>query len=91
MTEAQSNFLANAIRRKNLFLRLSILGVVVAIGLAGWYVWRGLDEPGATGGAGWVLIVLVLLNARQNLRQHKYAVLLEELIASEPEGKSPSA
>ena len=82
MTEAQSRFLANAIRRKDLFLRLSILGVIVAIGLAGWYTWRSLDEPGAAGGTGWVLVVLVLLNARQNLRQHKYVVLLQELMAS---------
>ena len=78
MTEAQSRFLASAIRRKDLFLQLSILGVLVAVGLAGWYIWRGLEEPGASGGTGWVLVVLVLLNARQNLRQHKYAVLLEE-------------
>ncbi|MGE4606278.1 MAG: hypothetical protein AAEJ52_06015 [Myxococcota bacterium] len=78
MTEAQSRFLASAIRRKDLFLQLSILGVIVAVGLAGWYIWRGLEEPGASGGTGWVLVVLVLLNARQNLRQHKYAVLLEE-------------
>ncbi|MFP8881108.1 MAG: hypothetical protein VCE43_17485 [Myxococcota bacterium] len=78
MTEAQSRFLASAIRRKDLFLQLSILGVIVAVGLTGWYIWRGLEEPGASGGTGWVLVVLVLLNARQNLRQHKYAVLLEE-------------
>jgi hypothetical protein len=78
MTEAQSRFLASAIRRKDLFLQLSILGVIVAVGLAGWYIWRGLEEPGASGGTGWVLVVLVLLNARQNLRQHKYAELLEE-------------
>jgi hypothetical protein len=26
-----------------------------------------------------VLVVLILLNARQNLRQHKYAALLEKL------------
>ena len=78
MTEAQSRFLASAIRRKDLFLQLSILGVIVAVGLAGWYIWRGLEESGASGGTGWVLVVLVLLNARQNLRQHKYAVLLEE-------------
>ena len=79
MTEAQSRFLANAIRRKRIFLQLSILGVIVAVGLAGWYMWRTLEEPGTSGGTGWVLVLLVLLNARQNLRQHKYAVLLQEL------------
>ena len=82
MTEAQSHFLASAIRRKDFFLQLSILGVIVAIGLAGWYMWRSLEEPGVSGGTGWVLVVLVLLNARQNLRQHKYAVLLKELTAT---------
>ena len=81
MTEAQSRFLTNAIRRKDLFLQLSILGVMVAMGLAGWYVWRSLEEPGAAGATGWVLVILVLLNARQNLRQHKYAALLQELTA----------
>ncbi len=83
MTEAQSRFLANAIRRKDFFLQLSILGVVVAIGLAGWLIWRSLEEPGASGGTGWVLVILVLLNARQNLRQHKYAALLQELTSPE--------
>ena len=28
---------------------------------------------------GRLLVVLILLNARQNLRQHKYATLLEKL------------
>ncbi len=82
MTEAQSRFLAAAIRRKDLFLQLSIVGVIVAIGLAGWYLWRTLEEPGAPGGTGWALVILVLLNARQNLRQHKYAALLQELTAT---------
>jgi hypothetical protein len=86
MTEAQSRFLTNAIRRKDLFLQLSIVGVIVAIGLAGWCMWRSLEEPSASGGTGWVLVILVLLNARQNLRQHKYATLLQELTA----GPSPS-
>jgi hypothetical protein len=27
-----------------------------------------------------VIILLILLNARQNLRQHKYAAILEKLI-----------
>ena len=82
MNEAQSRFLASAIRRKDLFLRLSILGVIVAIGMAGWLTWSRLEAPGASGGTGWVLVILVLLNARQNLRQHKYAVLLQELMAT---------
>ncbi len=82
MTEAQSRFLANAIRRKRIFLPLSILGVIVAVGLAGWFLWRGLEDPGASGATGWVLVILVLLNARQNLRQHKYAALLQELTAT---------
>ena len=80
MTEAQSRFLTNAIRRKDFFLQLSILGVIVAIGLGAWYIWRSLEEPSASGGTGWVLVLLVLLNARQNLRQHRYAVLLQELM-----------
>ena len=50
MTEAQSRFLANAIRRKDLFLQLSMLGVMVAIGLAGWYIWRSFEQPGTAGG-----------------------------------------
>ena len=83
MTEAQSRFVAKAILRKDLFLRLSILGVVAAVGLSGWYVWRGLDEAAALDGTGWALVILILLNARQNLRQHKYAVLLKELLAKD--------
>ena len=60
-----------------------LLGVVVAVCLSGWYVWRGLYEPEALSGTGWVLVILILLNARQNLRQYKYAVLLNELTSED--------
>ena len=89
MTEAQSRFLTNAIRRKDLFLQLSIVGVIVAIGLAGWCIWRRLEEPSASGGTGWVLLILVLLNARQNLRQCHYARILRNLTQRRHRGSSP--
>ena len=73
MIERDRRFLHAAIRRKRLFLALSGIGVAVGLGLGVWYTattWTGARAA---------LVVLVLLNARQNLRQYRYATLLELL------------
>jgi len=58
---------------------LTWIGVAVGIGLAAWY---GLVRSEAPGAIEWVVVVLILLNARQNLRQVKYARALEQLLVS---------
>ena len=79
LTEAERAFVARALRRRRLFLALSIVGVVVAVGLAAYYTWRKLHDPAFTMGARMVIVVLVLLNSRQNLRQYRFAGILEKL------------
>lgn len=75
-------FAERAMRRKEVFRVLSIAGIVIAAGLALFYGWKRLEDPAYPIGPRAVLIVLILLNARQNLRQHKYALLLEKLTHS---------
>lgn len=77
MTEADQRFALRAIRRKRLFLWLSIAGLGIAFALIVLYGvlwWRNPAFPIAPRA---VIVLLVLLNARQNLRQFKYARLLE--------------
>ena len=80
MTEADHRFAVRAVRRKGLFLGLSIAGLAVALALTVLYavLWR--RHPGYPIGARAVIVLLVLLNARQNLRQYKYARVLQEMM-----------
>ena len=50
------------------------------MGLAGWYLFRRWAEPDFALGLRGVLVLLILLNARQNLRQYRYANALERLL-----------
>ena len=79
LTETERAFVARALRRRRLFLALSVIGVIIAVGLAVYYTWRKLHDPAFTLGARMVIVVLVLLNARQNLRQYRFAGILEKL------------
>ena len=72
-----SAFAERAIGRKRLFLALSALGVVVGLGL-GLFFWL-THEPGDPTGLQAVVVVLILLNARGNLRQVRYVNALEQL------------
>jgi len=82
LSEVERTFAARAVRRKDLFWRLSIAGIVIAAALAVFYGWERAHDPSYPLGPRMVLIVLILLNSRQNLRQHKYAALLEKLVRS---------
>jgi len=81
MNDSDERFALRAIRRKRLFLALSIAGLSIAgalIGLYGFLWWKNPRFPIAPRA---VIVLLVLLNARQNLRQYKYARLLEGFMA----------
>jgi len=81
MTEDEARFALRAVRRKRLFLGLSIAGVTTAAALCAFYGvlwWRDPDFPI---GPRMVIVLLVLLNARLNLRQYRYARLLAGLMA----------
>lgn len=80
LTPAERAFAARAARRRPLFLGLAIAGVAVAAGLTIYYAVRRHRDPTYPIGARAVVILLVLLNARQNLRQHRYAAVLEKLL-----------
>jgi len=72
-------FVRTAVRRKKLFLALSVMGVAIGLGLAVWFGYRRWAEPEAPGALPFVVVILVLLNARANLRQYRFAEALERL------------
>ena len=77
---AERAFADRAIRRKRLFLVLSNVSIAVALLLAVLYGYEKMVDPDFAIGPRAVIILLILLNARQNLRQHKYAKILEKLV-----------
>ena len=79
LDDTERAFAERAIVRKAVFRTLSIAGVAIAVALAAFYGWERVHDPSYPLGPRLVLVVLILLNARQNLRQHKYAALLEKL------------
>lgn len=81
MTDSELLFAKRAIRRKKRFLLLSIISVIVGLGLALYYAWQFATQPGFAPGIHFVLVLFILLMARQNLRQYYYAKILEKLIA----------
>ena len=80
MTEAQERFARRAVRRRPVMLVLSVAGVAVALALAGFYAFRFWRDPAYPIGPRAVIVLLVLLNARQNLRQYRLAGVLEPLL-----------
>lgn len=80
LTDSERHFAKRAIRRKKLFLGLSITSVIVGLGLALLYAWQSATQPGFAPGIHFVLVLLILLMGRQNLRQYYYAKILEKLM-----------
>ena len=78
MTDPELNLARRAIRRKKLFLVLSIASVTMGFCLILLYTWQFATQPGFAIGIHFVLVLLILLMARQNLRQYRYAKILEK-------------
>jgi len=76
LTESETAFVLRAVRRRRLFLGLSIAGIVIAVGLSVYYAWRKMHDPTFEIGARMVIVLLILLNSRQNLRQYRFAGIL---------------
>jgi hypothetical protein len=91
MTEADSRFAESAIRRRPLFLALSLAGIGVAVLLAAYYGHRRLQDPSYPLGVRAALVTLILLNARQNLRQYRYAGVLASTLFRKEVGGRPQA
>jgi hypothetical protein len=77
-SDTQQRFVERALRRKNLFLALSIVGVVIAVVLGVYYGLRRINDPTFPIGPHAVIVVLILLNSRQNLRQYRFASVIED-------------
>ena len=80
VTEVERAFAERAIRRKQLFRTLSNVSIAVAALLALVYGWMRAQHSDFDLAPRAVVILLILLNARQNLRQYKYAAILEKLL-----------
>ena len=78
MTITQRRFVERALRRKKLFLALSIVGMAIAGVLAAYYGVRRFSDPTFPIGTRAVIIILILLNSRQNLRQYRFTSFIEE-------------
>ena len=74
-------FVTRAIARKRLFVVLSVVGVLVGLGLGIWWAFIAPPDP-STRGLKAIVVVLVLLNARGNLRQFRYASALEKRVSA---------
>lgn len=79
LTDSEIRFAARAARRGGLFLALSVGGVAIAIALSVFYGYRRWTDPTFPVAVRAVVVLLILLNARQNLRQYRYASLLRKL------------
>ena len=79
LTDSEIRFAGRAVRRGRLFLALAWAGVLIAIALSVFYGYRRWTDPNFAVGARAVVVLLILLNARQNLRQYRYASLLRKL------------
>ena len=78
VTDSQQRFVERALRRKNLFLAISIVGMVIAVALGAYCGFRRLNDPTFPIGPRAVIVVLILLNSRQNLRQYRFASFIED-------------
>ena len=77
LTKYENSFAKKAIRRKKLYLALSIVSTIIGSLLAIFYAWKAYAQPDFNIGIHFVITVLILLNARQNLRQYHFAKILE--------------
>ena len=83
LNSADLRFAQRAVRRQRLFLALSVAGIAIALGLTIVYTVLWWRHPGFSIATRAVIVVLILLNARQNLRQYRYARVLSELLPGE--------
>jgi hypothetical protein len=83
LTDSERAFAARAVRRKRAFRILSMVNIAVAALLAVVYGYERLHDPSFAVAPRAIIVLLILLAARQNLRQYRYAAILEKLIRRE--------
>ena len=89
MDQRQQRFLEAALRKRLRYFGLSAAGIAVAVALTCYYGYQRWLDTGYPLGLRAVLVILILLNARQNLRQYRYAALLRLLAARDQTGGGP--
>jgi len=83
LSDAERAFAARAVRRKRVFRTLSMVNIAAAALLAVIYGYERMRDPSFAIAPRAIIVLLVLLAARQNLRQYRYAAILEKLIKPE--------
>ncbi len=73
LTERERSFLERQLRSTRRYAVFTAVDLLVALALTGWWFFDGF------GGTRFALIVLVLLHARANLKQHKDAKVMAKL------------
>ena len=69
-----------AVARRRTFLVLSIAGVVIALALGAYYAGCRWQDPAYPLRGRVIVVLLILLNARHNLRHYRFATLMEQLL-----------
>lgn len=81
LSRGEQRLLRQTLGRKRLFLWLSRLNGAVATLLAGYFCWQGWHAALVLSGLHGMLVLLLLLSARANLRHYRHAQLLGKLLA----------
>ena len=76
LTDSERAFLERQLRSTRRYAVFTVVDLIVAVALTSWWLFDGF------GGTRFALIVLVLLHARANLKQHKDAKLMAKLLPS---------
>ena len=74
LNDEERRFLARQLRNERWYLYFSGVGILVALIFTVLSLWRGNFD-----GRSFAIIILILLMARANLKQHKDARLLRKL------------
>ncbi len=83
LSDSERLFVSRTVRREHSFLVMSAVGVIVALALGAYTIYQRSLDPDIAIGARVALIVFILLNARLNLRQYRYAAILGKLTAGQ--------
>ena len=75
LSPKEKKFLNRQIRYTNLYLYFSIAGVAIGLLLTVNLIWNQKIQSGTE----FVLVILILLGARANLKQHKDGKLFQKL------------
>jgi hypothetical protein len=90
LADSETRFAARVVRRRRLFFGLAVAGVGIGFGLSCYYGWRVAHDPAFPIGPRAVIVLLILLNARQNLRQYRYAGVIEKMMRRAPGAGGPA-